>query len=71
MRETGIVRWFSKLRGYGFIAAGNQELFVHFSDIEMSGYKELLEGQQVSFERVDSRKGPKAVCVRVELLMPA
>lgn len=71
MREYGVVRWFSKLRGYGFIAAGSQELFVHFTDIEMGGYKELLEGQQVSFERVDSGKGPKAVRVRVELLMPA
>lgn len=71
MRETGIVRWFSKLRGYGFVAVADQELFVHFSDIEMGGFKELQEGQCVSFVRVDSEKGPKATCVRVELLMPA
>lgn len=68
MREYGIVRWFSKLLGYGFIATGDEELFVHFSDIEMDGFRDLLEGQEVSFERTDNGRGPKAVRVRVRVV---
>ena len=65
MTEQGTVRWFSKLRGYGFILARDgTEFFVHFSDIQMDGYRNLEEGERVSFLRVDAGKGPKAERVR-------
>ena len=64
MTEQGTVRWFSKLRGYGFVLAQDgTELFVHFSDIQMEGYRNLEEGERVSFVRENTSKGPKAVCV--------
>ncbi len=50
--HTGIVKRFNKIKGYGFITPdnGNEEIFVHFSEIAASGYKELKEGQRVSYE---------------------
>lgn len=67
MREIGTVRWFSKLRGYGFILAQDgTELFVHYSAIQMDGYRNLAEGDPVSFLRADSGKGPKAIQVQPE-----
>lgn len=61
-KETGTVKWFSRLRGYGFIAPdkGDQEIFVHFSAIEGEGYRNLYEGDRVEFEVVDQGKGPQA-----------
>jgi CspA family cold shock protein len=57
----GTVKWFSNKKGYGFIQQedGN-DLFVHHSAINMSGFKTLAEGEQVSFEVEDSDRGPKA-----------
>ena len=61
----GIVKWFNDQKGFGFIEVeGEKDLFVHFSDIEMSGRKSLAEGQEVEFEAVEGPKGPKAVRVR-------
>lgn len=61
-RETGIVKWFSRLKGYGFINPdhGGQEVFVHYSAIRGDGYKNLYEGDKVEYEIIDRGKGPQA-----------
>ena len=57
MKETGTVKWFNAAKGYGFIQRENgEDVFVHFSAIQMDGYKTLNEGQLVEFE---VRQGPK------------
>jgi len=62
--ETGKVKWFNAEKGYGFIERdGGDDVFVHFSAIEMEGYKTLNEGSSVSFEVVDGEKGPQAANV--------
>ena len=56
-REQGIVKWFNASKGYGFIQRqSGEDVFVHFSAIQMEGYKTLNEGQAVEFE---VRQGPK------------
>ena len=56
-REQGVVKWFNASKGYGFIQRqSGEDVFVHFSAIEMDGYKSLNEGQLVEFE---VRQGPK------------
>jgi CspA family cold shock protein len=57
----GIVKWFNDRKGYGFISQedGN-DVFVHFSSIEASGYKTLSEGDKVDFEIEESDRGPEA-----------
>ncbi|MAT07454.1 MAG: cold-shock protein [Ilumatobacter fluminis] len=63
---TGTVKFFNDQKGFGFISReGDQDIFVHFSNIEGSGRKTLLEGQQVEFEVGEGRKGPEAVGVKV------
>ena len=49
---TGIVKWFNAEKGYGFIAndEGGEDVFVHFSAIQSTGYRTLTEGQKVSYE---------------------
>jgi cold shock protein len=61
-RDTGTVKWFSRLKGYGFIRPddGGQEVFVHYSAIDGEGYRNLYEGDRVEFVRVDVGKGPQA-----------
>jgi CspA family cold shock protein len=62
---NGTVKWFNAEKGYGFITAdGGQDVFVHYSAIDMSGYKVLEEGQQVVFEVGSGAKGPQAEAVR-------
>lgn len=60
--ERGTVKWFNEARGYGFITPedGSKDLFVHYSDIQMTGYKTLKEGDRVTFEVVKGAKGPQA-----------
>ena len=54
----GTVKWFNPEKGYGFISqADGDDLFVHFSEIKMDGYKTLDEGQSVSFDVVTGRDG--------------
>ena len=50
--QTGVVKRFNKVKGYGFITPdnGGPEVFVHYSKIQSDGYKELIEGQRVSYE---------------------
>ncbi|OGO40334.1 MAG: cold-shock protein [Chloroflexi bacterium RBG_16_56_8] len=63
-RITGTVKWFNSAKGYGFIAhEGGKDVFVHFSAVQMDGYRTLNEGDQVEFSIEDSPKGPQAVSV--------
>jgi CspA family cold shock protein len=59
---TGTVKWFNDAKGYGFITPddGGEDLFAHFSAIQMSGFKTLKEGQKVSFEVTQGPKGKQA-----------
>jgi len=60
----GTVKWFNDAKGFGFIASEDgSDVFVHFSAIQDSGFKSLAEGQAVTFDVVDSPKGPKAANV--------
>jgi CspA family cold shock protein len=66
-RRQGSVKWFSRVKGYGFIAPDDQEkeIFVHFSGIEAEGYRNLEQGQRVTFEVEDTPKGPQAIHVTI------
>ncbi|HSX70616.1 MAG TPA: cold-shock protein [Pseudomonas sp.] len=65
-RETGIVKWFNAEKGFGFITPeSGADLFVHFRQIEGSGFKSLDEGQRVSFVVAQGQKGPQAEQVQV------
>ena len=61
-KMTGVVKWFSRLKGYGFINPdnGEQEVFVHYSAIDGEGYRNLYEGDRVEYDLVDRGKGPQA-----------
>ena len=62
---TGTVKWFSSEKGYGFISQeGGPDVFVHYSAIEGSGYRNLEENQKVEFEVTQGQKGPQAANVR-------
>ena len=57
----GIVKWFSNKKGYGFIEQDNgPDIFVHYSSIDMQGFKTLRGGDRVAFEVNDSDRGPEA-----------
>ncbi|HEX4821182.1 MAG TPA: cold-shock protein [Acidimicrobiales bacterium] len=63
---TGIVKFFNNEKGYGFISReGEEDVFVHFSNIQGNGYKTLDEGQRVEFDVAPGRKGEEAQNVRV------
>ena len=63
---NGTVKWFNAEKGYGFITVDEgQDVFVHYSAIDMAGYKVLEEGQQVVFEVGTGNKGPQAESVRL------
>jgi cold shock protein len=59
---TGICKWFNDAKGFGFITpeAGGEDLFAHFSAINMNGFKTLKEGQRVSYDVVQGPKGKQA-----------
>ena len=58
----GTVKWFNETKGFGFIQQeSGPDVFAHFSEIASSGFKTLMEGQQVEFSVVQGQKGPNAV----------
>lgn len=59
---TGTVKWFNESKGFGFITQdeGGADVFVHFSAIEGSGFKTLMEGDKVSYNVTQGPKGPQA-----------
>ena len=63
---SGIVKWFNDAKGFGFITPeeGGEDLFAHFSAIEMDGFKTLKEGQKVTFEVVTGPKGKQAAHIK-------
>ena len=64
--STGKVKFFNAEKGYGFITIEEgQDVFVHYSAIEIDGYKTLEEGQEVSFDVVEGPRGEQAANVRV------
>jgi CspA family cold shock protein len=62
----GTVKWFNAEKGYGFIAVdGGSDLFVHYTGIDMEGYRSLEDGQRVEFEVGQGPKGPQAEKVHI------
>ncbi len=60
-REIGTVKWFNSTKGFGFIERENgKDVFVHYNEIDATGYRSLEEGQRVEFTVVDGQKGPAA-----------
>ncbi|MCD8211808.1 MAG: cold shock domain-containing protein [Oscillospiraceae bacterium] len=63
--QRGTVKWFSAKKGYGFISdAEGNDIFVHFSAIDMDGFKELKENDMVEFDVIESDKGVQAANVK-------
>ena len=64
--NKGTVKWFNNQKGYGFITdEEGKDVFVHFSGLNMEGFKTLEEGQSVEFDLTEGEKGPQATNVTV------
>lgn len=64
LMNRGTVKWFNNQKGFGFISdAEGNDVFVHYSGLNMEGYKSLEEGQEVEFEVIEGAKGPQATNV--------
>ncbi|AMC99940.1 cold-shock protein [Halomonas sp. DQ26W] len=64
---TGTVKWFNDTKGYGFISPddGGDDLFAHFSEIQADGFKTLQDGQKVTFEVTQGKKGLQASNIKL------
>ena len=63
---NGIVKWFNSEKGFGFISVeGGDDVFAHFSAINLDGFKTLEEGQDVSFDIVEGARGPQAANITI------
>ena len=63
---NGIVKWFNSEKGFGFISVeGGDDVFAHFSAINLYGFKTLEEGQKVSFDIVEGARGPQAANITI------
>lgn len=65
MRNTGQVKWFNESKGFGFLTDGKSDFFVHYKSIKGEGFKNLLEGQKVSFEVTKTPRGDSATEVEI------
>ena len=64
--NNGIVKWFNNEKGFGFISVeGGDDVFAHFSAINLDGFKTLEEGQKVSFDIVEGARGPQAANITI------
>ncbi len=65
--KTGVVKWFNNAKGYGFIMGdeSGEDIFAHYSSIDMDGYRTLRAGQCVAFEAIDGPKGLHAMSIKV------
>ena len=66
---TGTVKWFNNRKGYGFVVPDEQveeDVFIHYSSIEMEGFKTLSEGQKINFELSD---GPKGLHATIQIVL--
>ncbi len=65
-QETGVVKWFNNSKGFGFIEREDgDDVFVHYSDIDGTGFRTLNQGQRVEFLVTKGEKGPKAQEVKI------
>ncbi|SHI56863.1 cold-shock DNA-binding protein family [Dethiosulfatibacter aminovorans DSM 17477] len=63
---SGTVKWFNAEKGFGFITGDDGvDVFAHFSQIQVDGYKSLEEGQEVTFDVVQGQKGPQAENIQI------
>ena len=70
MRQQGVVKWFNSSKGFGFIEqTDGKDVFVHYTAIQGEGYKSLPEGADVTFELLQTERGPQAA--NVQLVKPA
>ena len=67
--NTGTVKWFSRMKGWGFIEPdeGERDIFVHYENIQGDGFRNLEKGERVSFRIEDTPRGPKALDVAASL----
>ena len=65
--EKGVVKWFNNAKGYGFLLSekDNQDIFVHYSSIDMNGYRTLRTGQPVMFDSIAGPKGLHATAIKL------
>ena len=71
MSLTGKVKWFNDAKGYGFLErADGEDVFVHYTAIQGTGFRSLSEGQEVEFEVVDGPKGKQAANVTKVVAQP-